>query len=192
MRIPGISNAVLVGASPVGYHSLAMTVDHGTNGFWAWGRNDHGQVGNGTNANNEFAPVPLQFCTRCQRCIQLGSGGPTSGILTAQCNGTLYLYFNTDNFGACTGQYNVTFGSLATNVPANASSGVAAGSVTNGGVYSFSASGFCTFDSNGHSADPSGNPPSGPPANCFDFNVINITNAVCPAAKCFSLVGKIQ
>jgi hypothetical protein len=119
--------------------------------------------------------------------------GEDGGVFTAQCNGTLYLYLNTDNFDAGTGQYNVTFASLVTNVPAGAYAGIAVGTVTNGGTYSYSASGFCTYDTSGDMADPNGNPPTnGTRAVCSDFNFINITNAICPHATCFSLVGRIQ
>jgi alpha-tubulin suppressor-like RCC1 family protein len=208
--LPGISNVVWISAprsndacdGPAigGHHCLAMTLDQGTNHYVAWGDNTYGQIGNattggtGTNVTGcgaftyVSAPTQPQFCTRCQRTVQLG----TNGSFTAQCNGALYLYFNTDNFGACTGQYNVTFGSLVTNVPANASTGVAVGTVTQGSNYSFHASGYCTYDFVGHQADPSGNPPSGPPADCSNSLVINITNAPCPTATCFSLVGRIQ
>jgi hypothetical protein len=70
--------------------------------------------------------------------------------------------------------------------------GVPVGAVTIGNVYTFSASGFCQRDQFLDLADPNGNPKSGPPPSCYDFNVINITNAPCPTATCFSLVGKIQ
>ena len=177
-----------------GVHSLVMTVDQGTNHYWGFGDNSYGQIGNasgggGTNQLSQYMPAgPVQFCTRCQRTVQLG----TNGTFTAQCNGTLYLYFNTDNFNACTGQYNVTFGSLATNVPASVSSGVAVGSVTIGSNYIFNASGFCTYDSQGDQANPNGiNPVTSNQVDC-SFANLNITNAPCPTAQCFSLVGKIQ
>jgi alpha-tubulin suppressor-like RCC1 family protein len=209
MLVTGISNAVWVSAPRSddslgtlhstnlnysgGVHSLVVTVDQGTNHFWGWGDNSYGQVGNGVSGNaaaqiSQYTPAgPLQFCTRCQRTVQLG----TDGSFTAQCNGTLYLYFNTDNFDACTGQYNVTFGSLITNVLANSITGVAVALVTNGDTYSFSANGFCTYDANGDATDPNGNLTNGVHAGCSFMN-LNITNAVCPTAMCFSLVGKIQ
>jgi alpha-tubulin suppressor-like RCC1 family protein len=52
MLATGISNVVRVSASLLyafGPHSMAMTVDQGTNHFWGWGYNYSGQVGNGTN-----------------------------------------------------------------------------------------------------------------------------------------------
>jgi len=192
--VAGISNAVLVGANPSGSHSLAVTVDQGTNRYWAWGFNVDGQVGNGTNANNaggdpnQYTPAQIQFCTRCQRCVQLA----TSGILTAQCNGTLFLYLNNEigRFDDNSGSFTVTVDSFGqTNVPANAESGVAVGAVTNGGVYTYSASGFCQYDSQGDVADPNGNDPNGHYIGCSS---INVTNTICPARRCFSLVGKIQ
>lgn len=53
--VAGISNAVLVSASIIDpdrretYHSMAMTVDQGTNHYWGWGDLHFGAVGNGTN-----------------------------------------------------------------------------------------------------------------------------------------------
>jgi alpha-tubulin suppressor-like RCC1 family protein len=188
IRVGGISNAVLVSAHPKGSHSLAMTVDGGTNRFWGWGYNVLGQVGNGA-TTNQYTPAPLQFCTRCQRCVQLG----TNGVLTAQCNGTLKLYFNDDQlaFGDNSGSYTVSFDGLSTNVNvlANNANGVAVGIVTNGGVYSYSASGFCARNNANQLSDPDGLDPNSNQVACSS---INITNTVCPTAKCFSLVGKIQ
>jgi hypothetical protein len=187
-----------------------MTVDGGTNHYWGWGDNYYGEVGNGIGgegsltSTNQYTPAgPLQFCTRCQRCVQLG----TSGILTAQCTGTLTLYFNDaqGQFWDDSGSFTVSVSGLVTNqaVPAcvpwdntylnnNAVSvGVAVGIVTNGGVYNYTASGFCTYDIEGDMTDPNGNLTNGAPADC-SFIRLNITNAVCPTTKCFSLVGKIQ
>ncbi len=205
MLVGGITNAVLVSANPRGYHSLAMTVDGGTNHYWGWGDNSYGQIGNGlsggtTNQVSQDTPAgPVQFCTRCQREVQLG----TNGTFTAHCSGTLYLYFNTDNFnyGAAGGGgwYSATIlGSnsvvICSNVPVLATNyqGIAVGTVTVGNVYTFSASGSCAYDSQGDRANPSGiNPVTTSQVDC-SFANLNITNAVCPSAKCFSLVGKIQ
>ncbi len=211
MLVAGISNAVLVSAPPVyfdlydahpGGHCMALTVDQGTNHVWGWGENANGQVGNGTNsANNggsddQNTPVQVQFCTRCQRNVQLG----TSGSFTAECNGTLYLYFN-DQIGQFgdngTNSYAVTFHAvgqtnvLATVMGANGN-GVAVATVTNGGVYAYSASGFCSYNFQCGAAcefDPEGRDHNGGFGDCSS---INITNAICPAWRCFSLVGKIQ
>jgi alpha-tubulin suppressor-like RCC1 family protein len=189
IAVAGISNAVLVAAHSTASHSLAMTVDQGTNRYWAWGWNIVGEVGNGTSGNSVYAPAALQFCTRCQRSVQLG----TAGSFTAQCNGTMYLYFNDDQtaFGDNSGSYTVSFDGLSTNVNvlANNVNGVAVETVTNGGVYSYSASGFCIRNSNGDSTDPNANDQN---TNSVPCSSINITNTVCPTAKCFSLVGKIQ
>jgi hypothetical protein len=198
MSVSGISNVVLVTAGVA--HAMAMTTQGGTNQYYGWGANYEGQVGNGTNSSNaigdadQFSPAQLQFCTRCQREVQLG----TLGAFTAQCNGTLYLYFNTDNFGASyvSGSYNVTFGSLVTNVPANADCGIAVGTVTVGNVYMYTASGYCVYDERGYLADANGvDFATSNQVGCVPtpFNsYFNQTNSVCPALKCFSLVGRIQ
>ncbi len=207
MLVTGMSNAVLVSAPPLdlfgdsqpGGHSVAMTVDQGTNHYWGWGDNFFGQVGNGTNsANNggsddQYTPVQVQFCTRCQRNVQLG----TSGSFTAECNGTLYLYFN-DQIGQFgdngTNSYAVTFHAvgqtnvLATVMGANGN-GVAVATVTNGGVYAYDASGFCARNNFNQLTDADGRDPNSNQVACSS---INITNSICPAAHCFSLVGKIQ
>ena len=206
MLVASISNAVLVSASVgqnsgegVGgaYHSMAMSVDQGTNHYWGWGENDYGQVGNGTNGNGatQYVPASVQFCTRCERCVQLG----TSGSFTAQCTGTLVLYFNDDTsdfpflYSDNAGSYTVTVNSVTTNVPAYADylnpPGVAVGTVVKGSNYTFSASGFCIRNNAGDQTDANGNGTNGIPASCSS---INITNTICPTSKCFSLVGKIQ
>ena len=207
MLVAGISNVLLVAAGATGYHSLAMTVAGATNQYWAWGENYWGEVGNGTNdvisdgTNDlQYVPAQAQFCTRCQRCVQLG----TSGILTAQCNGTLYLYFNGQitDFGGYSGSYTVTVNNV-TNMAVPATSGenlevggpgngVSFGTVTNGGVYPYTATGYCA-DAFEDFEDANGiNLATGHLLDCSDFSLINITNAVCPARQCFSLVGKIQ
>jgi len=225
MLVAGVSNAVWVSAARTddgiismnftynghtyyyagGVHAMAMTLDpvdgssQMTNHYWSWGDNSYGQVGNVTNGGatnliSQYTPAgPLQFCTRCQRTVQLG----TNGSFTAQCNGTLYLYFNTDNHSRAsngTNSYSATVIGLATNVAVSGinTNGVAVGSVTNGGIYTYSASGFCQYNIAGNLVDPNGNPPSGSPPDCSSFSVIDITNAACPIATCFSLVGKIQ
>jgi len=210
MLVAGISNAVLVSASVMdnlgqpsaAYHSMAVTLDQGAYHYWGWGENDYGQVGNGTNgvSVNQYVPVPVQFCTRCDRTVQLG----TSGSFTAHCTGTLVLYFNDDasdfpySYQDNSGSYTVTVNGVTTNVPAYADYvspfGVAVGTVTNGVSYTFSASGRCIHDINNPStmSDANGNKTNGVPWDCSDFSIINKTNAVCPTAQCFSLVGKIQ
>jgi alpha-tubulin suppressor-like RCC1 family protein len=199
MLVAGLSNAVLVAAPRTddyatgGEHGMAMTLNQRTTGYWSWGDNTYGAVGSGsisgdgTNDSDQVyqsKPVSLQFCTRCQRCIQLS----TAGSFTAQCNGTVYLYFNDDqlNFADSSGSYTVSFDGLSTNltVLANNPAGVAAGIVTNGGVYTYTASGQCDRGG-GNFTDADGSPSS-------DCSSINVTNSVCPMWKCFSLVGKIQ
>jgi hypothetical protein len=209
MLVAGISNVVLVSASDdasqINKHSLAMTVDGGTNHYWAWGGNYFGQIGNATNwgnsaSYNQYSPVQPQFCTRCQRCAQLG----TSGILTAQCSGPLYLYFNGEigKFGDYSGSYTVTVNNVSNTVSAYdggnwgvgtnpygpGAAGVSFGTVTAGGTYNFSATGYCFHDPLLPPTDANGNPTNGT-ANCSSINIIN---AVCPARQCFSLVGRIQ
>lgn len=216
MLVTGISNAVWVSAPRSddaviqtntaagiysgGVHSLVMTVDQGTNHYWGFGDNTYGQVGNvldggGTNLISQYSPAgPLQFCTRCQRNVQLG----TNGSFTAQCNGTLYLYFN-DEIGAFndnSGSFTVTVNGVTTNVPAldptGYGIGIAVGTVTNGGVYPYTASGSCFHSQSQFSGSDANGYTNGVPWDCSNFSIINITNAVCPTAQCFSLVGKIQ
>jgi hypothetical protein len=68
-------------------------------------------------------------------------------------------------------------------------SGVPVGAVTNGGTYSYSASGFCQYDSFPHLADADGKDPSHQYVGCSSINVMN---TICPVWRCFSLVGRIQ
>jgi len=184
-----------------GVHVVAMTVDGGTNHYWGWGDNTYGQIGQtGSIANggathqvSQYTPVgPLQFCTRCQREVQLG----TNGSFTAHCSGTLYLYFNTDDFGDSyvSGSYTATVVNLTNNVVVWATNyaGVAIGTVTVGNVYTYTASGYCTYDSQNHKATPDGRDSVSNNLVDCSFSLLNITNSVCPSDQCFSLVGKIQ
>ncbi len=192
--VAGISNAVLVAANPNGLHCLAMTVQQGINYYWDWGLNSWGQIGNGTNEFIQYTPVSVQFCTRCQRNIQFG----TSGIYTAQCTGTLHLYYNDVQgwFQDNSGSYTVTISILPTNMNVLAldssrfSPGVAIGTVTNGGTYTYSATGWCNWDINcGTNCDtnPDGQYHNGSWVACPDM-----TYFACPPVRCDSLVGKIQ
>jgi alpha-tubulin suppressor-like RCC1 family protein len=195
--VAGLSNVVQVSANEDGTHCLAVTIDQGVYHYWAWGDSAFGQVGNGATTNQYSPAGPLQFCTRCQRHVQLG----TNGTLHAQCNGTLYLYFNDEigQFGDNAGSYTVAVNNVTNTVPAFDPSGlgigIAFGPVTNGGNYHYSASGFCNRNAPGGSSyetDANGYDHSTNAVDCSSFLNINITNAVCPTAKCFSLVGKIQ
>jgi alpha-tubulin suppressor-like RCC1 family protein len=207
IQVPGISNVVLVSTTsgdPISQdseaerHVVAMTLDpvdgtgQTTNRYWGWGANFSGEVGGATNANVVYTPIQSQFCTRCQRHVQLG----TSGSFTAQCNGTLYLYFNDDQtaFGDNSGSFTATVDGFApVAVYANNASGVAAGPITSGSNYTFSASGTCFHSQSQFSgSDANGNDASNTLWNCSDFSIINKTNTVCPTAQCFSLVGRIQ
>jgi alpha-tubulin suppressor-like RCC1 family protein len=222
MLVADISNVVWVSAPrpndgcnnvpPSGAcHSLVMTLDQGTNHYWGFGDNTLGAIGvttttgTGTvvdacNNSDNFVSIPtgpVQFCTRCQREVQLG----TSGSFTAQCKGMLYLYFNDDysafsdnagSFSASIGGFGPT--NLQVTVMATNYNGVAVGMITQGSNYTFSASGYCTWNK---TLDPQ--PvldPNGTDTNavtdCSNPYIINLTNAVCPTAKCFSLVGKVQ
>lgn len=185
-----------------GVHALAMTLDPVdgsglmTNHYYGWGDDSFGEVGNDVNggATNlviQTSPAgPLQFCSRCQREVQLG----TEGTFTAQCNGTLYLYFNTDDFGDyASGSYTASVVSLTNNVTvwATNSTGVAVGTVTVGNVYTFTASGQCVYDAELDRCDANGKDIS--TSNfvaCATY--MNVTNSICPTLQCFSLVGKIQ
>ena len=190
MLVAGISNVVLVSAHPDGEHSLAVTVNQGTYQYYAWGANDRGQVGNGdATGDNQYTPVQLHFCDACTSCIQLGTGG----VFTAQCTGTLKLYFNDgpEGFGNNLQSYTATVVGLATNVTVMATNGrgVAVGIVTNGGVYAYSASGQCGWDVSCSPclADANGNDTNGVPWTCSSANP-----TTCPDLQCYSLVGRIQ
>ena len=196
-----------------------MTLDpvSGTSLFWGFGDNTYGEMGTTptvgigndtsgglTNQVSQYTPAgPLQFCTRCERCVQLGTGG----VFTAQCNGTLYLYFNGDltNSGASFQDYGGSYavsltGAGLTNsqvtVLATNYQGLAVCTVTVGNTYTFTASGYCTNDSRGYQVDANGalkgttNLVSCAPSP-YNFNY-NKTDSVCPSLQCFSLVGKIQ
>jgi hypothetical protein len=198
--VAGLSNVVLVSAGrdleeadPQLGFAVAVSVPPGGSQYLGWGYNGEGEVGGATNVQSVRTPVPVQFCTRCQRCVQLG----TSGSFTAQCTGTLRLYFNdeqsgvNDSFGDNSGSYTVTVASVANNiaVPASAANGIAVGIVSNGVSYTFSASGTCSWDRTCTNcvADADGNHNGA--VNCSSV----ITPAfICPAARCYSLVGKIQ
>ena len=204
-RVAGISNAVWVSA-PVtadpndpdvynGAQSLAVTVNQGTNQYFAWAENVSGQVGNGTNASPVYAPAgPLPFVhlNPCVGCIQLG----TSNVFTAQVSGTLVLYFNDCNFSDNSGAYTAAVSGVTSGpvvVQAINSAGTVAGAVTNGGVYTCTASGFCNNQ-------VSGDPNYDTDADGKDHleNLQSCTGCeepfVCtsPSKQCFSLVGKIE
>jgi alpha-tubulin suppressor-like RCC1 family protein len=198
MLVAGISNAVLVAASFADMYesefALAVTVNHGTNQYWAWGRDDDGEIGNGTNVAAVYTPAgPLPFIhyNPCGPCVQLG----TNGSFTATATGTLFLFLNDESgqFGDNSGSYTATVDGVASQIVvyANNNLGVAIGTVTNGDVYTYSAGGICFHcdtgdqcptDANGtdldtgHLWDCTGDPP--------DF--------ICPGLQCESLVGKIE
>jgi hypothetical protein len=153
-----------------------------------------------TNQVSQYTPAgPLQFCTRCERCVQLGTGG----VFTAQCNGTLYLYFNGDltNSGASFQDYGGSYAvsltgagltNLLVTVWGTNYQGIAVGTVTNGGIYSCIATGYCVTLT-GLQTDPNGViKGTTNRVDCSDLTIINKTDAVCPMWQCFSLVGKIQ
>jgi alpha-tubulin suppressor-like RCC1 family protein len=193
--VGGISNVVLVSAHADGQHSLAVTINQGTNQYYGWGDNGitlfiGGEVGDGGGEQFQSTPALLHFDNVCTTCIQLG----TSGSFTAQYTGTLKLYFNdviTAYTNNGTNGYTATVYGLATNVVVAAanSEGVVVGVVTKGSNYTYSASGFCNWGP--AFADPNGNDSvTTLPENCAGQGAIN--NTVCPGSHCFSLVGRIQ
>lgn len=204
LLVRGLTNIVAVSAgrnlntgNPITAYGfgIAMGLDSdGTERTWGWGENLEGEIGGATNGNMFSTPLPVQFCNRCDRCVQLG----TSGSFTAHCTGTLVLYFNDEqsgpnnSFGDNGGSYTVTITGLVTNVsiPGDAAWGVPVGTVTNGGVYSFSASGLCGWDNQCATCWADANGPTSTAVTRSSF--INSTNAICPMWQCFSLVGKIQ
>jgi hypothetical protein len=190
--VASVSNAVLVSAHPNGDHSMAMTVSNGVNQYWAWGDNDNGQVGNGTTTSPVYAPAgPLPFVhyNTCAECIQLG----TSGTFTAYATGTLFLFFNDNKalFGDNSGAYTVTVTGVVSGavVPAVEETGVVVGTVSNGVIYSYTASGLCTNCNSGSCGeDASGvSTTTGLPRTCS-----GTSNFICPDLQCYSLVGKIE
>jgi uncharacterized repeat protein (TIGR03803 family) len=195
LPVAGITNVVLASANPNGYHSLALAVHQGTNQYYGWGENNNGQVGSGTNGTPVDAPAgPLQFCSD----IQLGTGG----VFTATCTGTLVLFFNDNVFYDNLGSYTATVYGVASNVVVDATNnlGVAIGTVSNGVMYSYSASGLCTWATTCNSSptnpdcttDANGNHTNGVPADCVAASwTPQACSAPCPALQCFSLVGKI-
>jgi alpha-tubulin suppressor-like RCC1 family protein len=226
MLVAGLTNVVWVSAprpndpcpnvpSSAATHSLVMTLDQGTNHYWGFGDNTLGEIGlTTTNATSDYnwscnysysyvsTPTgPVQFCTRCQREVPMGTGG----VFTAQCSGMLYLYFNDDYsaFGDNAGSFTVSLtGSGMTNSPvavlATNYQGIAVGVVTAGNTYTFSASGVCTWNTvncpfGDCNADANGTDGTNGAWNCSDPLVnVNKTNTVCPTAQCLSLVGRIQ
>ncbi|MGD0061604.1 MAG: hypothetical protein ABSD58_19525 [Verrucomicrobiia bacterium] len=73
---------------------------------------------------------------------------------------------------------------------------LAVGTVTIGNVYTFSSSGSCAYDSGrGFFATADGTDFfTGTQVDCSASSswYVNPTNSICPALKCYSLVGKIQ
>jgi len=201
--VAGISNAVLVSAHSEGQHCLAVTVNQGTNQYYAWGANDEGEVGDGAadddpvgvqSNDNQITPTRLHFDDACTTCVQLG----TSGTFTAQYTGTLRLYFNDtlggayyNNSGMYTAKVFAVGVTNATNVVvmANNGQGVSVGIVTKGSNYNYAASGYCKWDPTKGFVDANGvfsnNNTS---ADCSGFSAVGF----CPNAQCFSLVGRIQ
>jgi hypothetical protein len=209
MLVSGVSNVVLVSANPNGLHAMAMTVDQGTNHYWGWGDNGDGEIGT-TNGNvpNPFdsdsaaAPTP-ETVQLCSQSIQLGTGG----VFTAQCTGTLVLFFNDtgNDFGDNSGAYTATVGAVSgIIVEATNSLGVAVGMVYSGSNYTYSATGFCdwaakpdecmaTLGNPDCTTDANGAHVGGGIANCVSASWTPAAcNAPCPTLQCFSLVGKIE
>jgi alpha-tubulin suppressor-like RCC1 family protein len=190
--VSGISNAVWVSAHPDGYHSLAVTVNQGTNQYYGWGNNSNGQVGNGTSGGNVYAPALVQFTNSCTACLQLG----TSNTFTAYTTGTLTLWFNDDAYGDNgTGTYytvTIDHGLGTVTVWATNSTGIAIGTVTNGVTYTCTASGYCDYGC-GFSCevDANGVDHGNHLQDCTSTEAYRC-GFTCPGAVCYSLVGQIQ
>jgi len=195
MLVAGITNVVLVSApKDIPSHTLAVTIDQGTYRFWGMGTNDQGEVGIGT-TTNQYVPAEIQPCASC---IQLG----TSNVFTAQCTGTLRLFFNDtgNDFGDNSNSYTVTISGsgLMTNVTvmANNMQGVPVGTVTNGVTYNCTASGFCIWSTacgTNCAVDADGRHADHTLADCVQANwTSKQCTAVCPQLQCFSLVAKIE
>jgi alpha-tubulin suppressor-like RCC1 family protein len=194
--VSNINNAVSVAASfannSEGYYALAATLSQGTNQYWAWGDDDQGQIGNGTNEDAVYTPyeLPFTYYNACAECIQLG----TNGTFMAYATGTLFLYFNDDKglYDDDSGMYSVTVSGVVSEatVPAQSESGVVVGTVSNGVVYSYSASGLCTNCSSGLCGENASgiNTYTDEPAGCPS----DMSNFICPTLQCYSLVGKIE
>ena len=152
--VPGIGNAVLVQCPSRRLPLPSGNAQPGDKPVLWLGRDRVRQVGNGLQAyyggfglppeQDQYTPAQLPFCNACTSCVQLG----TSGIFTAQCTGTLRLYFNDDyEYEDNGGSYTVTITGLTNNVTvaAIASNGVAVGIVSDNATYSYIASGSCTY-----------------------------------------------
>jgi hypothetical protein len=209
MLVPGISNVVFASAQAYGNHVLAVTADHGTNDVWAWGNNDHGQLGAGINPSYTPVDPPVGPPRFCNACIQLG----TNGSFTAPSTGTLTLHFNDDIPGDNSGVLTVTVYGVAYDVvvdaKTNAASGVVIGTAYQGTTYNYTATGWvywdypcpyrrddnCLINASGinqfgqlvdcDSMHGSTNPVDPPEARCTP-------GYPCPGLVCYSLVGKIQ
>jgi alpha-tubulin suppressor-like RCC1 family protein len=195
--IAGISNVVQVGASfsdnEESYFALAATLNDGTNQYFAWGNDDNGQIGNGTNVEavyTPYGPLPFIYYNACAACIQLG----TNGSFKAQATGTLFLYFNDQHglFGDNALGFTVTITNVVSGlfVPATSESGVLAGSVSNGVIYYYVASGIASnCNSGGCAENASGvSTITEEPVGCPPY----MSEFICPSLQCYSLVGKIE
>jgi uncharacterized repeat protein (TIGR03803 family) len=207
--VAGISNVVLASAPPMtedgnGCHSLAVAFGQGTSQYYGWGYDSDGQAGCGlAEDDDQYTPARIPFCNACSSCVQLG----TSNVFTAQCTGTLKLYFNDDYYyNDNYGEYIVTITGLGltsnVTVSALASNGVAVGIVSNGVTYTCVASGWCNsgdLPSCTNTNIPCGCDPNGkfsdtgePPFECPASATYGMTKAVCPYLQCLSLVGRIE
>src|SRR5438132_1616694 len=79
--LPTISYAQKIASA--GYHSLAVCTDSSVR---AWGLNDYGQLGNGTNTDSNL-PIPVSFLTGI---IAIAGGGDQSVALKN--DGTLWTW----------------------------------------------------------------------------------------------------
>ncbi len=147
-----------------------------------------------TNYGYIYAPTPEEV-QLCSDYIQLG----TSNVFTAQCTGTLLLFFNDDYPPDDAGTYTVVVSPLiSTSVVVQAinSLGTVVGTVSNGVTYTCTASGFCSRGGGTCSpypdcyTDPNGNARNGSMVGCAGGRGVPC-NTPCPLDICYSLVGKI-
>lgn len=99
-QIPSLANVKAIAAR--GYHTLALKED-GT--VWAWGYNDAGRLGDGTNTDR-FVPVPIGGLTGHGGVLAISGGGDVSAALMA--DHTLMAWGTNENGAVGNGVINPT------------------------------------------------------------------------------------